>query len=258
MTATGIELRLNRISRDGRYVMIPMDHGLTLGPTRGLDTLEATIETVSANGADAVVLHRGNLSRTLDAPPGLGRIVHLNGATSLTPEPNDKRTVCSVESALTFGADAVSFHLNVGSRYEGRQLEELGSAIEQAHAFGLPVLAMAYPRGPDTHEDDPTHVAHAVRLAAELDADVIKTSYPGSGFDQAVDAVDTPVIIAGGTPAGDLATLESVAAAMSAGAVGVSMGRTIFQHDDPGAMTAAVAAIVHDGATAESAQNTHL
>lgn len=253
MTQTGRDVRLDRLGRDGRSVIVPMDHGVTIGPVSGLVDTESTVAAVAANGADAVVTHRGLIRRTRQAPPALGRIVHLNGATDLGPEPNDKRTVCSVEAAVAAGADAVSFHLNVGSRFEGRQLEELTVATTAAHRLGLPVLTMAYPRGPEADEDDPDDVAHAVRLAAELGADLVKTSYPGEGFDRAVEAVDVPVLIAGGDPAGDRATLATVEAAMAAGAAGVSVGRSIFQHENPGAMTAAVAAIVHEGATADVA-----
>lgn len=253
MSDTGRQLRLGRLGREGRHVIVPMDHGITDGPVTGLVDVAATVEAVARNGADAVVTHRGIVRRTRDAPAGLGRIVHLNGATALGPEPNDKRLVCSVETAVATGADAVSFHLNVGSRFEGDQLASLGTVVTDAHRLGVPVLAMAYPRGPAAAGDDPDHVATAVRAAAEVDADLIKTSYPGEGLERATAAADVPVLIAGGEPAGDRATLAAVAAAMDAGAAGVSMGRSIFQHDDPGAMTAAVAAVVHGGASADEA-----
>lgn len=258
MIDAGFELRLRRVGRDGRFVIIPMDHGITVGPVRGLADTGATVAAVAAGGADAVVTHRGIVGQTLSAPPALGRIVHVNGASALTPDPDDKRLVCRIETAVAAGADAVSFHLNVGSAHEGRQLEHLASVVEDAHALGLPVLAMSYPRGPTAHEDDPEHVAHAVRVAAEVGADLIKTAYPGNGFEAAVEAVDVPVLIAGGEPADDLATLASVEAAVDAGAAGVSIGRTIFQHEDPQAMTAAVAAVVHDGESADAALERHL
>ena len=114
---------------------------------------------------------------------------------------------------------------------------------------------MGYARGPGVEGDDPEALAHAVRLVEEVGADVVKTGYSGSreSFERVVEATRLPVVIAGGEPDGDLETLQAVAGAMEAGAAGVSMGRTIFQHDDPRGITRAVAAVVHDGLDPESA-----
>lgn len=255
MRETGRALRLSRLRTDGRYLIVAMDHGITVGPVAGLEDMTATVERVAEGGADAVVTHRGNVRHTLDASPALGRIVHLNGASTLWPSPDDKRTVCTPATAAALGADAVSFHINVGSEFEGRQLAALAEAIDGAHDRGLPVLAMAYPRGPEASESDPADVAHAVRLAAEVGADVVKTAYPGDGFARAVAAVDVPVVIAGGAPGGDRDTLEAVDAAVAAGAAGVSIGRSIFQHDRPADMTTAIAAIVHEDRGVDAAMD---
>lgn len=253
MGAAGRQARLNRIGRDGRYVIVPLDHGITIGPVSGLMDVSNTIAAVATNGADAVLHHRGLMKRGRDSAPGIGRIVHLNGATDLSPDPQDKRQVCSVDSAVRLGADAVSFHINIGSRFEGRQLEALGSIVEEAHNLGVPVLAMAYPRGPTADESDPAHVAHAVRAVDELDVDLIKTAYPDGDFEPVTAGAGAPVLVAGGEPGGDRATLEAVSDAMDAGAAGVSIGRSIFQHESPGAMTAAVSSIVHQDATVSEA-----
>lgn len=253
MSDSGVDIRLRRLMTDGHSVIVPMDHGITQGPVRGLVDLEETVSAVVEGGADAVLTHRGNATRVVDSLATAGFIVHLNASTTIGPDANDKRQVSSVEAALARGADAVSYHINVGSEHEPRQLVELGRMTETAHQFGLPALAMAYPRGPDVDERSADAVAHAVRVASELDADLIKTTYPREGFDRAVAATDRPVLIAGGEPDDDRATLEMVAKAMADGAAGVSIGRTIFQHDDPGAITAAIAAIVHDGASTEQA-----
>jgi fructose-bisphosphate aldolase/2-amino-3,7-dideoxy-D-threo-hept-6-ulosonate synthase len=114
---------------------------------------------------------------------------------------------------------------------------------------------MAYARGPGVEGDDPESLAHAVRLAEELGADLVKTGYSGDAdsFERVVEATRLPVLIAGGEPDGDLETLSAVAGAMAAGGAGVSIGRTIFQHDDPEAITRAVAAVVHEDRDPESA-----
>lgn len=243
----GITARLDRIGSDGRYVVIPMDHGITIGAVEGLEDLEATVHAVTTGGADAVLTQKGVADRVHQTRGDAGYIVHLNGSTVLGPDSDDKRLTATVEEAIRVGADAVSIHINIGSAYEPDQLEDLASVTRTAHTYGLPVLAMAYARGPDVTEDDPDDVAHAARVAEELDADLVKTTYTGdaTSFEQVTAATTCPVLIAGGEPAGDRATLDAVAGAMDAGAAGVSIGRTVFQHRDPAAITAAVAAIVH-------------
>ncbi|MFB6298980.1 MAG: 2-amino-3,7-dideoxy-D-threo-hept-6-ulosonate synthase [Halobacteriales archaeon] len=251
----GTQARLDRIGTDGRFVMVPMDHGITLGAVDGLRDIESTINAVTRNGADSVLTQKGIAPRVHPNRNGAGYVVHLNGSTVLGPDSNDKRMTGTVEEAIRAGADAVSFHINVGSNYEREQIEDLANVTDEADRYGMPVLAMTYARGPDIEGDDPEALGHAVRLGEELGADLIKTSYSGDpdSFEHVTGSTAKPVIIAGGEPEGDLATLEAVRGAMDAGAAGVSMGRTIFQHEDPAAMASAVASVVHDGVSAETA-----
>jgi fructose-bisphosphate aldolase/2-amino-3,7-dideoxy-D-threo-hept-6-ulosonate synthase len=232
-----------------------MDHGLTMGAVDGLVDLGATVDAVTRGGADAVLTHKGVAPRVHGNRNGAGYVVHCNGATTIGPDEDDKRPTATVEEAVGVGADAVSFHLNVGSEYEHRQLEDLAGLTADAADLGIPVLAMAYARGPGVDPEDPEALGHAVRLAEEVGADLVKTGYSGSAgsFERVVESTRLPVMIAGGEPDGDLATLEAVAGAMEAGAAGVSMGRTVFQHEDPEAITRAVAAVVHDGRSPRAA-----
>jgi fructose-bisphosphate aldolase/2-amino-3,7-dideoxy-D-threo-hept-6-ulosonate synthase len=118
---------------------------------------------------------------------------------------------------------------------------------------------MTYARGHDVRDDDPAAFAdalgHAVRLGEELGADILKTAYSGTPetFERVVESTRLPVVIAGGSKGTDAETLSMVRGAMDAGAAGVSMGRSIFQHEDPGAITRAVAAVIHDDADAQEA-----
>jgi len=255
MTDAGKTARLERISTDGRLVTIPMDHGITLGAVEGLVDIESTIDAVTSNGADAVLTQKGIAPRVHPNKNDAGYVVHLNASTTLGPDTNDKRRTGTVEEAVRAGADAVSFHINVGSDHEPDQVTELADVAADAERLGVPVLAMAYARGPGVDEHDAENLGHAVRLAEEVGADVVKTAYSGSreSFERVVESTAKPVIIAGGDPAGDRETLQGVRDAMDAGAAGVSTGRTVFQHDDPGAMTAAIAAVVHDDAEPEEA-----
>lgn len=247
---TGIEARLARLGRNGKYVNIPMDHGITIGATQGLTNIEETIDTVTRGGADSVLTQKGLAPRVHPNKNGKGYIVHLNASTTRGPEPNDKRITGTVTEAVRVGADAVSLHLNVGSNYEPRQIEQLATVTKEAHEMGLPVLAMTYARGPNVDEHDAENLAHAVRLGEEMGADIVKTAYSGSAesYENVVDAVGIPIIMAGGSPQSSKEMLSNVRGAMDAGAAGVSMGRSVFQHSSPGAMASAVANIVHDDA----------
>lgn len=247
MTA-GLRARIRRISTADRYLIVPMDHGLTIGAVDGLADIETTIDAVTRGGADAVVTQKGIAPRVHPNLNAAGYIVHLNGSTELGPDENDKRQTGTVEDAVRAGADAVSVHINVGSDSEPDQLTALSSVTSTAAKFGLPVLAMAYARGPGIGEDDPAALAHAVRVAEELGADVVKTGYSGdaASFERVIKATRLPVLIAGGSRGSDRETVAMVRGAMDAGAAGVSMGRSIFQHAHPAAITQAVSAVVHE------------
>ena len=251
----GTRARLGRIGTDGRYLIVPMDHGITMGAVKGLVDIESTVAAVTRGGADAVLTQKGLAPRVHPNKHDAGFIVHLNGSTSIGPDENDKRPTGTVEAALRAGADAVSFHINVASEHEPDQIEDLASVTDDAARLGVPVLAMCYVRGHDVDAADPEAIGHAVRLGEELGADVIKTAYSGdaSSFGRVVESTAKPVVIAGGSRGTDLETVEMVRGAMDAGAAGVSMGRSIFQHDDPEAIARAVSAVVHDDATAREA-----
>ncbi|POG57331.1 2-amino-3,7-dideoxy-D-threo-hept-6-ulosonate synthase [Haloferax marisrubri] len=254
-TDIGLSARLERISTDGRYLIVPMDHGITLGPVTGLVDIESTIDGITRGGADAVLTHKGTAPRVHPNKNGKGYIVHVNGSTVIGPDENDKRLTGTVEDALRVGADAVSFHINVGSNYEPDQMTQLADLCSRAADFGVPVLAMSYARGPGIDEQDPEALAHAVRLAEEVGADVVKTAYSGDAesFGRVVEATRLPVVIAGGSRGTDRETVEMVRGTMDAGAAGVSMGRSIFQHENPEAITRAVSAVIHDDADADTA-----
>jgi fructose-bisphosphate aldolase/2-amino-3,7-dideoxy-D-threo-hept-6-ulosonate synthase len=258
MTA-GKSARLERIGTGGRHVIVPMDHGITMGAVTGLKDIESTIDAVTRGGADAVLTQKGIAPRVHPNRNDAGYVVHVNASTAIGPDERDKRVVATVEEAVRAGADAVSLHLNVGSDYEPGQFEALAALTRDAERLGIPVLAMSYARGSNLEGDDPEHnaeyVGHAVRAAEELGADVVKTTYSGdaASFEHVVESTRLPVVIAGGSRGTDRETLEMVRGAMDAGAAGISMGRSIFQHEDPEAITRAVAAVVHDDADPDEA-----
>ena len=186
-----------------------------------------------------------------------GLIVMLSGATNLSPNPNKKVQVCSVQEAVRLGADGVSVHVNVGASDEDKMLRILGKVADECDLFGMPLLAMMYPRGPKIQNEHGAEVvAHAARLGAELGADIIKTNYTGNieTFKTVVEGCPVPVLIAGGPKAKTAKdTLQMTFDAMKAGSCGLSIGRNVFQHDDPALMVKALSAIVHKGASVEAA-----
>ncbi len=240
---------------DSKSFIIAMDHGVTLGPVRGLENMQETVKRVVSGGADAVLVHKG-IAKHVDTQ-GSGLIVHVSASTKLGGKPNLKVGVCTLEEAVRLGADAVSVHINIGSEDEDKMLEYLGSLSEQCDSYGIPLLAMMYPRGPNVkNENEYEVVSHAARIGAELGADVVKTVYTGdtNSFRRVVQSCPVPVVVAGGPRMKtDMDVLELGESSMKAGAAGLSFGRNVFQHDNPEAMSRALAAIVHEHANAKDA-----
>jgi class I fructose-bisphosphate aldolase len=187
----------------------------------------------------------------------LGLIIHLSASTSLSPDPNTKVLVCTVEEALRLGADAVSIHVNIGADDENEMLKDFGRVSKTAKEWGMPLLAMVYTRGQKIkNEYDAKVVKHAARVGAELGADIVKVPYTGSveSFGEVVAGCFVPVVIAGGPQMEtDRDVLVMVQGAMEAGGSGVSIGRNAFQHKKPSLIVKAICKIVHEGASVEDA-----
>ncbi|KPA15781.1 fructose-bisphosphate aldolase [Candidatus Magnetomorum sp. HK-1] len=256
----GKAIRLERIinRNTGRCLIVPMDHGVSVGPIFGITDMKSAMAQVADGGANAVVVHKGIVgSGHRQSGPDMGLIVHLSASTSLAVEPNSKTLVCSVEEAIKIGADAVSVHINIGDSNEKQMLKDVGEISYKATEWGIPLLAMVYPRGPKISDEyDPKVVRHAARLGAELGADVVKVSYTGDpeSFKTVVDGCHVPVVIAGGPKMeSDKAILEMVKGAIDSGAVGTSIGRNVFQHKNPSQMVQAMTRIVHHNASVEEA-----
>ena len=260
MSLIGKSVRMERIfnRETDRTVIIPMDHGVTVGPVQGIKNVREAAELVAAGGADAAVVHKGAATfGHRGYGRDLGLILHLSASTNLGPDPNNKVLVATVEEALKIGADGVSIQVNVGAEDEARMLATLGETSRRCQEWGMPLLAMMYPRGKKIEDEHRTeYIAHAARVGAELGADVVKTSYSGDpdSFREVVEGCPVPVVIAGGPRTEtEVKFLEMVAEAIGAGARGVAIGRNVFQHRDPTLITRQICSIVHGGMTAEEA-----
>lgn len=247
--------RLHRIFQpDGRALIVAMDHGLLDGPCPGLEDPGKTVHAVVAGGADAILTSYGVAMRFAQALAPVGLILRLDGgSTRLGSYAGPGASFYGVEAALRLGADAVAVSAFPGASSEVEDLRRLAETVEAAHAWGLPVMAEVVPGGFDSPPELRTaeNVAVAVRIAAELGADFVKTPY-APGFEQVVQGCYVPVVILGGARRGnEEAMLQTIRDAVHAGAAGVAIGRNIFQAPDPRAMTAAVAAVIHGVRSAE-------
>lgn len=249
----GKKIRLERIinRHTGRTVIAPMDHGVSNGPMKGIIDIDKTVESISQGGADAILMHKGIVEQGHRGyGKDIGLIVHLSASTSLAPNPNNKVIVTSVEKAIQLGADAVSVHVNLGSETESEMLQELGEISETCSYWGIPLLAMMYPRGQKVeNEHDVELVKHAARVGSELGVDIVKTNYTGdpNSFKEVVEGALVPVVIAGGPKVDtDEELLQMVKDSIEVGGAGVAFGRNLFQAENPGKITKAISEVVHN------------
>ncbi len=257
----GKNRRLQRIFSplSQKTIIVPLDHGVTQGPIQGLTKIPDLLTDITKGGANAIIGHIGiPLHYSLEHLQNLAFILHLNGNTTLSPHPNQKIVVNSVQEALRIGAEAVSFHVNVGIDEDTVMLAELGKISRECREWGMPLIAMMYPRGkqiPDEHHVDV--VKHVARLGAELGADIVKTNYTGDpdSFKEVVQGCHAPIIIAGGPLQKTKDLLIQTIDAISVGAAGISYGRNIFQHSHPQQLTHTLNLIVHQNYSIEDAIN---
>ena len=151
----GKKIRLERIidRNSGKTVIVPMDHGVTVGPIEGLANMRETISKIVSGGANAILMHKGivgagHRGRGKD----VGLIIHLSAGTSISPDPNAKELVCTVEEAIKLGADAVSVHINLGADTDNEMLRQLGFVSRCCMEWQMPLVAMMYTRGAENQK----------------------------------------------------------------------------------------------------------
>ncbi|HIE59582.1 MAG TPA: fructose-bisphosphate aldolase [Persephonella sp.] len=257
----GKKVRLERIiNRDtGKTIIVPMDHGVSSGPMKGLVSIKETVEKIAEGGANAIILHKGVVEQGHRGKgKDVGLIVHMSASTDLSLRKNDKVLVCSVEEAIKLGADGVSIHVNIGAEDEKQMLKDFGEVSKKCLEWQMPLIAMLYYRGPEVKNPfDADAIAHIARLGAELGADIVKVPYTGDpeSFKKVVKGCPVPVVIAGGPKVNsDKELLQMIYdAVVKAGCAGLSVGRNVFQHDNIVGITRALSKIVHKNATVDEA-----
>ncbi len=247
----GKKVRLERIMdrHTKKIVIVPMDHGVSSGPLKGIVDIAKTIDMVAEGGANAVLLHKGIVKNGYRGyGKDIGLIIHLSGGTPYN-DPTSKIIVCSVKEAIALGADAVSIHVNIGGWNESEMLSDLGKISAECEEYGMPLLAMMYARGKNiTDEYDVKFIKHAARIGAELGADIIKTNYTGSKetFKDVIEGCPVPVVVAGGPKLdSEEKFLNMIVDAIDCGAAGVAIGRNIFQAEDIAEATRKICKVVN-------------
>jgi putative autoinducer-2 (AI-2) aldolase len=243
----GMKNRISRIIKPdtGRTVMLAVDHGYFQGPTTKLENPRKTITPLLPH-ADALMITRGVL-RTSVPPEWDGPVVlRVSGGTSMVGETLSNETLTTAfDDALRLNVAAVALSIFVGTKHEHQTLSNLAKLVDMGEQYGMPVLAVTAV-GREMARDA-RYLGLACRIAAELGAHIVKTYYT-EGFDKMVEGCPAPIVMAGGkrcdTP---MDALQLTYDAISEGAVGVDMGRNIWQCDDPVPMISAVRAVVHQG-----------
>ena len=241
------------IQADGHALFLPVDHGYFQGPTRKLEVPRQTIEPLLPY-ADALFITRGVLRSSVDPDHAKPVILRVSGGTSMVGKDlaNEGLTT-SMEEALRLNASAVGISVFVGSDYEKETLLNLARLVDEGERYGIPVMAVTAV-GREMEKRDARYLALACRIAAELGARVVKT-YWCPNFEKVVTGCPVPVVMAGGPQVNTLLEVfEFVHDGLEKGAIGVNLGRNIWQNDFPIAMIKAIRALVHQKATPKEAQ----
>lgn len=252
-------IRLKRLfsEESKKSIIVPMDHGVTEGPTKGIIKINEMIETVLKEGVNGVIIHKGLVSQAIPAIKGRNSLIlHMSASTNIGTNILNKVKVCNVIEAVRAGADAVSVHINFGSDSEPDQIRELAQIAEECNTYDMPLIVMAYPRGEGINEHDPNKIAHAARIAAELGADIVKCNYTGDkrSFEQVINSCHLPILVAGGAKIDNVLDLFTmIYDALDVGAAGLSIGRNIFEHKYPDLVTKQIVKIVSKNINPEKA-----
>ena len=254
MMEWGMANRLAKlIQSDGRCMFMPVDHGYFQGPTRKLENPRKTLEPI-VQYADAIFITRGMLRSCIDPGGAKPIILRVSGGTSVIGEDlaNEGLTT-SMEEAIRLNVDAVGISIFVGTRYEKESLLNLAKLVDEGEKYGIPVMAVTAV-GKELGKRDARYLALASRIAAELGARVVKT-YWCEDFEKVTGGCPVPVVMAGGPKVKtQREVFDFVHDGIQKGAIGVNLGRNIWQDANPVAMIKALRSVIHDNATPEKAE----
>lgn len=251
----GMRNRLSRlIGPDGHCQFLPIDHGYFQGPTRCLERPGETIKELLPY-ADGLFVTRGVLRSAVDPDTDTPIILRVSGGTSVVGKDlSNEVLTASIEEIIRLNAAAVGVSIFVGSDYEKDTLENLALLVSECEDYGVPVMAVTAV-GKELEKRTARYLALASRIAAELGAKIVKTYYAPEEFEKVTNGCPVPIVIAGGPRCEtELEVFEFVYDGMQKGAIGVNLGRNVWQNPYPLAMMRALNAIIHDRATPKQAQ----
>jgi putative autoinducer-2 (AI-2) aldolase len=253
----GMQSRLARIFRpaSGRTVMLAVDHGYFQGPTTGLERMDLQIVPL-VGYADALMITRGMLRSTIPADSRVPIVLRASAGPSILKELSNEQIALSMEDAVRLDAAAVAVQVFIGGEFETQTVHNLTRLVDEGQRVGVPVMAVTAVGKELTR--DARYLRLATRICAELGAQVVKTYYCPDGFETVTAACPVPIVMAGGKKLPEADALAMASAATAAGALGVDMGRNIFQSRWPEAMMNAICAVVHEGKSAAAADEQYL
>jgi len=251
----GMRNRLSRlIGKDGHTQFLPIDHGYFQGPTRCLECPGDTIRDLLPY-ADGLFVTRGVLRSCISPDIDTPIILRVSGGSSVVGEDlADEIITVSVEEMLRLNVAAVGLSIFVGTPYERQTLENLAELVSTCEDYGIPVMAVTAV-GKELEKRTSRYLALSCRIAAELGAKVVKTYYCAEGFEKVTYGCPVPVVMAGGPKCEtELEVFEFVYDGMQKGAIGVNLGRNVWQSPHPVAMMRSLNAVIHAGAKPKEAR----
>ncbi len=248
----GLQNRLSRIIKphNNRALMLAVDHGYFLGPTEKLENPKKVIAPLLKH-CDSLMLTRGVQRTSVDPASETPMVLRVSGGSSIIGDDLSQEDITvSIEEALRLNASCVAMSIFVGSKYEYQTIVNLGKLVNEAEKYGMPVLAVTAV-GKELGKDA-RYLSLACRVAAEQGAHIVKTYYCDN-FEKVVESCPVPIIVAGGKKIPERDALQLTYNAIKAGAVGLDMGRNIWQSEHPVAMIKAARSIIHGNSNVEQA-----
>jgi putative autoinducer-2 (AI-2) aldolase len=249
----GMRNRLAQLIRaDGHCLFLPIDHGYFQGPTSRLEKPGETIRPLLPF-CDALFVTRGVLRSSVDPENTKPIILRVSGGTSMVGKDlSDEGITTSMEEAIRLNVAAVGISIFVGTDHERESLLNLAKLVDEGEKYGIPVMAVTAV-GKELEKRDARYLALSSRIAAELGARIVKT-YWCENFEKVVNGCPVPVVMAGGPKVDtELEVFEFVHDGMERGAIGVNLGRNVWQNNHPVAVIKALRAIIHERATVKEA-----
>jgi len=252
----GMKNRLSQlIQKDGKALFLPIDHGYFQGPTHCLEKPAETIKSLWQY-ADALMLTRGVLRNCIEPTLPKPFILRVSGGVSVVGEDlSNESLVTSMQEILRLNASAVSMSVFVGTKNENKSLSNLAHLVDQCEDYGVPVMAVTSV-GRELEKREARYLALVARISAEIGARVVKTYYCKEKFEKVVEGCPVPIVIAGGPKTEtQKEVFDFVYDGMQKGAIGVNLGRNVWQTEHPVAAIRAIRSIIHESYTAKEAND---